>query len=122
MANELTLTLSMSASKGFLVSRSAASLRRDISGDSYAAGVQAIGFAAHEAVVIAAEVATAGFCWFKNLDATNFVQIGVDVGAAFYPLVKLLPGDCAIVPLATTTLYAKADTAAVNLEFCLLER
>jgi hypothetical protein len=38
------------------------------------------------------------------------------VAATFYPLLKLKPGEVAVCRLATTTFYAKANTAAVNLE------
>jgi hypothetical protein len=50
------------------------------------------------------------------------VQLGLDVSGAFYPFAKLLPGQWAWVPLATLSIYAKADTASVDLEYTILER
>lgn len=71
--------------------------------------------AAGTAVTVAALVATAGYAYFRNLDATNFVEIGVQVAGTFYPLIKLLAGEVAVLRLATVTFYARADTGTVNL-------
>ena len=83
--------------------------------------VQEIGFAAHEAITVSGDIGTPGMAFFKNLDTTNFVQIGVLDDAAFAPLAKLLAGEPAQFRLATGTFYAQADTAAVNLDVCILE-
>lgn len=81
-----------------------------------AGGVATIGFAAHEAIVMQ-DVAAAGWARFENLDSTNFVQIGIDVSAAFHPFVKLKAGEFCILRLGTNAPYAKADTAAVQLDY-----
>ena len=122
MANEITLNLSMSVSKGFLTaSRAVQPLRVTMAGTRYSDNGQAIGFAAHEQVVIGADVGTEGYAFFRNLDATNFVQIGVDVSGTFYPFAKLKAGEAAVLRLATGTIYAKADTASVDLAAWVLE-
>lgn len=119
---EIQLTTRLQVAKGYL------KLTRDriqnisMTGTRYSAGVQDIGFAAHEALTIGSDVGTAGWGEFRNLDTTNFVQIGLDVAGTFYPFAKLLPGESFPVPLATKDLYAKADTAAVQLELTVLER
>ena len=70
----------------------------------------------YEAVNVA-DLTNKGFALFTNLDATNFVEVGVEVSAAFYPFLKLLPGESSVVRLSpSVSLFAKADTAAVNLE------
>jgi hypothetical protein len=81
--------------------------------------VQAIGFAAHEALVLG-EVATCRWAYFENKDLTNYVEIGVDVAGAFVPFIRLAPAtfttpSYVIVPLATNAPYAKANTASVDL-------
>ena len=85
-----------------------------------AAGIASIGFAAHEAIVMG-DVSTAGWAYFKNLDSTNFVALGVDVSGTFYPLAKLKAGQYCVVPLGTSAPYAKADTAAVQLHYRIYE-
>ena len=85
-------------------------------------GVQAIGTAAHEAIDLG-DVGTVGLVMFRNLDATNFVQIGIDDGGAFVPIHELLPGESAgPFRLASgVALYAQADTAAVKIDRVILE-
>jgi hypothetical protein len=52
------------------------------------------------------------------------VQVGLVVSATFYPLIQCNVGDPpAQLPLAPgVTLYALAHTAAVNLQYAVLER
>jgi hypothetical protein len=66
-------------------------------------------------------VTTAGWAFFKNLDDTNFVHIGPDA-SGIQNFIKLKAGEaCGPIPLATTTIKAKADTAAVELEYIVYE-
>ena len=121
MADELTVGTSWTYSKnGSTRSLPAESAQWDVSGSGKIENIQNIGFAAHEALILG-EVATPGFAYFKNLDATNYVQIGVDVAAAFVPFVKLLPGQSAQVWLGTTAPYAKANTGAVLLDYMIAD-
>ncbi len=116
MANEGSITLRVSVSTGGLSESIVEAIKFDVSAARVSAGTQTIGIA-HEAVVLGADLGTPGYAYFENLDVTNFVQIGIDVAAAFYPLAKLLPGQLGLFPLATGTFYAKADLAACNLLF-----
>ena len=81
-----------------------------------AAGVATIGFAAHEAIPMG-DVTTAGWAVFKNVSAANYVEIGTDVAAAFVPSLKLKPAEQFAVRLGTNAPYAKANTAAVQLQY-----
>ena len=84
------------------------------------ANVQIVGTTT-EALVLG-DVTTIGYLALTNLDATNFVQIGlatpVDASNAFC---KLLPGESALIPTRQTTIYALADTASVNLDVLAIE-
>lgn len=120
MANEITITANLSAVKGSLSVRKDSTLRVTMAGTASMDNVQNIG-TAYEQIVIPAEIATAGYAWVRNLDTTNYVEIGVVVAATFYPLMVLKAGEMSLVRFATTTFYAKANTAAVNLEICLLQ-
>jgi hypothetical protein len=83
-------------------------------------GVQAIG-TSHEAIGIT-DITNLGYAKFKNLDQTNFVEVGIDVAATFYPFIKLLPGETCVVRLSPAiTLYAQANTLEVKLESMVFE-
>lgn len=84
-------------------------------------GYQNIG-TTHEQIGGLADMTTEGIAVVQNLDSTNFVEIGVEVAAAFYPLVRLKPGEAYGFRLSPgVAVYAKADTAALNLLFECLE-
>lgn len=122
MAQEITLSATLAVKKGNVdVQRSVSSTRFDQAGDHLTWNVQDIGTAAHEALTIGADLATAGYAWFRNLDATNYVEIGVDAAGTFHPLLRLKAGQVAVAPLTTTAVYAKANTASVKLEYWVNE-
>jgi hypothetical protein len=85
---------------------------------------QVIGFAAHEAITINSDIASPGAVRLYNSDPTNFITIGRDSSGTFVPMAELPPNGFPMkfrLP-AGVTLYAKADTAACNLEVCVLPR
>ena len=79
------------------------------------------------ALVVGAGVATLGWALFLNLDATNFVDIGLQVSGTFYPLMRCPPflaGKSPPAQLRITpgiTLYARADTAICTLQYAIIE-
>lgn len=76
----------------------------------------------HEALVLG-DVASCGAAYFVNTDATNYVDVGVDVSGTFYGLIRLMPGDFAFAPrLATNAPYAKANTASVSLDYTIFSQ
>lgn len=122
MANEITAIAGLTAVKSDLrLSIPALSKQFTMSGTYYSAGVQLVG-TTHELLVVSADLVTAGWCWFKNVDPTNFVEVGIDAAGTFHPLLKLLAGEFALCPLTTKSIYARANTAAAKLEFNLIER
>lgn len=123
MANEISVSWQLSAIKGNLSETRAKNFRATLSAASpnMGAGAQSIGFAAHEAVAVG-DVSTLGWAFFQNLDTTNYVELGVDVAATFYPLARLNAGESCVLRLAQgITLYAKANTAAVRLNYAILD-
>lgn len=122
MADEITVSARLQVRKGGItLDKNFQAIRVDMAGDAKTESIQPIGFAAHEVLVLSDGVTTAGYAYFHNLDITNFVQIGIDSGGTFHPLVKLFPGEVALFRLATSSVYAKADTASVNLEYGIVE-
>jgi len=125
MANELAATCALTLANGDLDSMVIPSRTHRITQNTAVptrvGGNQTIGFAAHEALVVT-DLTTLGVAYFRNRDATNFVQIGVDVGATFYPLVRLNAGEGWAFRLSQgITPYAKADTGNVVLQREILD-
>lgn len=81
------------------------------SSKAYITGIQTIG-TTEEALEIG-DVSSAGLIWIRNKDKTNFVQIGL---TASYPI-KLTPGQFCLFPPDSGAIFAKADTADVDVEF-----
>jgi hypothetical protein len=122
MANALNMTCRFRATGTYLDIHRTASTTGDTAGSKWSGEIQAIGFATHEVLDIGSDIATAGWAFLRNQDATNYVEIGLVVTATFYPFAKLMPGEWAIIPLGTLSIYAKANTASVDLEHQVLER
>lgn len=118
MANEIRISISLSFNK------SGASLNRDVSftadvtGDAVTGGIQEVG-TSNEELVQGTDLGTPGWVFVKNLDSTNYVTL-TETDAANY-LIKLLPGEAAIFRCGKTAIYAKADTAACDVEYYIIE-
>lgn len=122
MANEITVTAKLTLDNGdFEQEMSASRIQVTQANLGGIHQVQNIG-TTYEAIALG-DVSTEGYCMFRNLDSTNFVQIGLDAGAALTPVIRVDPGETAG-PFqidAAATLYAEADTAACNVEVMILE-
>ncbi len=117
---DLTYRLQIAFSKGNVeMARVVTTQDVTVAGDYALHDVQAVGFAAAEALRLG-EITTPGFCLFHNTDATNFVEIGYD-DTGFKPTVKVLAGEWALFRLTQAAPQAKADTASVDLEYYMIE-
>ncbi len=123
MSNEITVNASLSATKGNLVISQPFSGSFNLTTSNPAAAGVAISIATTSAGVAIplGSVSTLGWAWLKNLDTTNFLQVGVQVSGTFYPLIKMLPGEVSLFRLGTSTPYARADTAACLMEYTILD-
>lgn len=121
MANEITISSGLQAIKGNAnITINLQTKQADWAGTRFIRNVQAIG-TSYEAITVS-DVSTAGYAYFTNIDATNYVEIGVEVAAAFYPLVRIDAGKTAgPFRLSTLTIFGRANTAAVNLDLTILE-
>lgn len=64
-----------------------------------------------------------GYIYVENIDATNFVMIGlVTPVSASNAFAHLLPGEFCLVPTRQETIYAIADTSACNCVVAAAER
>lgn len=81
--------------------------------------VQTVG-TAEESIVMPGDAAAPGYIILRNMDATNFIEIGVT--STVYNI-KLEPArPVAVFPIDGTTLFAKADTGACVLEKVIIEQ
>jgi hypothetical protein len=73
------------------------------------------------AINVSTEIATLGVALIKNLDETNYIQIGLVVSATFYPFARIKPTEAYPLRLEPgVTYYGKAHTASVKLRFAVL--
>lgn len=121
MANEITVSLRLLSTKvGAKMDFNPGALSVTMSGTRKVESTQDIG-TSHEILSINSDFGTAGYAYFTNVDATNFVELGILDGSTFESFGKLKAGQSAIIPLTTKAVYAKADTATVKLAFGMLE-
>lgn len=121
MANEIKVTTYLKCTNSYFVDNwTPSELSVTQSAIGAAGGVQTIGTSA-EALGVTDLVAV-GYARFRNMDATNFVQIGPYISSTFHPALKLKPGEQAVCRLdPTNPWYAKADTASIKLQYLILE-
>ena len=120
MASEINYNLQLQRLKGYASeSYKSGTLYADQTGSTATGGNQTIGTAA-EALVMG-DVTTSGFSWFRNTDATNFVEIGTGTGTSFAVFIKLKAGEAAVCRLGTNAPTAKANTASINLQYHIMQ-
>ncbi len=120
MADEISLNASLTiTATNFKESYAPGGLSIDLASTAGAGGSQTIGTAYEQ--ITKGDTTDGGVFFFRNVDETNFVEIGIEhSGSTFVAFLKLLPGEYAVGRLSSATIYAKADTAAVNLQYRLL--
>ena len=120
MANELTLSASLAFAKGNAnTGLSKGGLQVTVTGTQYLSNIQSVGFAAEEALVVSE--GTLGYCFMRNNDATNYVEVRPGTGVA--DLIRLNAGEIALFRFAAdvTAPFVQANTAAVELEYIIIE-
>lgn len=120
MSKELKLTLSARLQNGTLKS---AFTPGTVSVDQSAAGeftlVSSVGTSEQD-LTVPADIATLGYAFLQNLDATNYVEYGPKSSGAMVPFGKLKAGEVACVRLDPgITLRWKADTAPVKVQITI---
>jgi hypothetical protein len=121
MANEVAYQFQITLNNGGLKDQySSSSVTADQSTAALVRNVQTISSVSHAALDLGS-LTTPGFAVFQNLDATNYIEIGIDVSGTFYPFMKLNPGDQGMVKLGTTAPYALADTASISLFYIIYD-
>ncbi len=124
MANEITVSGSLSVAKGNLAaeSLSVSTLRANLAGSKIEKSVQSIPTTAGGTAIKLGDLGSVGWFFIKNLDNTNYVEIMNAVsGTAF---LRLLPGEFAVGRFAggVTAPAALANTGAVLIEYEICEQ
>ena len=120
MATELTITISATYNQdGVAFNEIMTQDYQDLTGHGVSRGVTSVATSA-AALELAGVTTPGGVALFKNLDATNYVEIGWD-DSGFVAAVKLLAGQVALVPLVNAP-WAKANTGACLLQYTIFDR
>ncbi|MHA2066617.1 MAG: hypothetical protein ACXABY_19770 [Candidatus Thorarchaeota archaeon] len=116
MGNELIIAMGFSFSKaGVKIQFDTRTVEVDVAGGTAFHHIESVGLTAED--LPTGDITAIGYCWFRNLDTTNFVQLG----AAGKVFMKLKPLEEAIIRLGTEVPQAIADTAPVELEYIMVE-
>jgi hypothetical protein len=119
MASEITITNRLQVTKGNLSLDRFTTINADMAGTHASFIVQNIG-TSYEALEIGSNVASSGYAYVRNNDATNYVEIGRVVSSTFYPAIKLKAGETALFRIGGA-LFGQANTAACDVEITVLE-
>lgn len=119
MANEIFASVQFAARKNGADISASSSFNLTMTGDDMLNQTQVIGTTA-ELVSFGDITGAPGLVIIKNLDATNYVEIGGDSGLTVFKL-KLLPGQYHQFQPSSATMYAKANTADVRIQVIATE-
>lgn len=121
MANEITLNVSMAVVNAKLKASFAPGTLQ-VTQAAVGGHFPIISVGTSDEAIDDGDVGTLGYVAFRNLDSTNYVDIGPDSGGAIVPMIRLEAGDVAIMRVKPgITMRAQANTAAVKLQMFLLE-
>ena len=115
MAGELSLSARLIFDKGGASARMSEGISVDVTGDAFTHEVQEIG-TSEEILAQGTDLGTLGYLMLKNLDSTNYVQVGITGQYS----IRLRAGEIALFR-ADADIYAKANNAAVKLDKMLIE-
>ena len=114
MANEITeqATVSVSKSGGGSLAGSG-TYQADMTGNNVHSETYDVG-TVEEEIDYGVDIGTPGGVMIKNLDATNYVQIGLTTGVY---VIRLMKGQsCLFRPDSGTSLFVKANSATVRIQ------
>lgn len=119
MADEITVSLRMRVNNGFLIHEESTSNQLvSMTGLVASGGVQNIG--TNPEAIVVNDVATAGYAFFRNTGPTNYIDLGTGTGTSFVAFSRLKAGESGCIRLGTNAPTARANVAAVNLQYYIL--
>lgn len=118
MADEITLTMRMLVSKGNLVHKEEPGIQSiTLNGANGTGGIQNIGTSAE--LITMGDTGTAGWAFMRNTDTTNYVDLGTST-TSFVAFARLKAGEACMFRLGTNAPAARANVAAINLQYFIL--
>jgi hypothetical protein len=120
MANELTLTGSLSFTKGRIaaVGMLKSGLQATVAGTAgYVRKTQSVGTSA--AALDVGDITTPGFVFIQNNDVTNYVEVLDSVSGV--ACIRILANEFALFRFTTAAPAVKAHTAACIIEYIVLD-
>ena len=115
MSNEISISASLTFSKGGASVSRSEGIQVSVTGDAFSHEVMSIPTSA-TLLVEGGDLGTAGYVLIKNLDATNYVTVGLSGQYS----IKLKAGEIALFR-AAAPIYALANTATVLVEYLIVE-
>lgn len=118
MANEFTRSAAFSVSKGgAAISTGTLSKTSDMAGTYMGTTTQSVGTSNEALSFNTTDITGDVHITIKNLDSANYVEIFKDSGNS-HLLSKLAAGEfCQLAGVPSATLYGRANTAAVSIQF-----
>lgn len=118
MASEITISALLSFLKGGRKAELGdVAFQVTMTGTDYVHATQSIATSA--TAISIGSITTCGWIAIRNKDATNYITIRAGSGGA--DVIKIKPGETQVFRLATNTPYAVANSAAVEIEYLLIE-
>jgi hypothetical protein len=114
--NAITISGSLKYAANKATGSLSTSFSADQTGDFYEQGIQTVGTS--EEQLEQGDIVTIGYVAVRNMDETNYVEIGPD--GTSWP-VKLKPLQGCVMPWNDTEIHAKANTASCKVEYLLIE-
>ena len=118
MANELTLNLSVSFSKGLASAFKGINQFVDVAGSNYVTGTLAT--STSDATIDDGDIGTLGWVVLLNLSTTASENILVGDDGTNYPVI-MEPGEPAIFRCNGGTVHVKSSTGTPSVEYLLIE-
>jgi hypothetical protein len=121
MANEISISLSVTVNKNGAKFTRQESFLDDMAGDAWITGVQQV---TTDDLITHEDIATYGWVYLKNLDTgTDYVDFSHDASAAADDLIcRLYAGEsCLFKTSGITALHAKSSSGTQAVEYAIIE-
>jgi hypothetical protein len=113
MSQEIAVAASISITKEGITVSAAGNKLADMAGGEMISNIQLISQSVVEVIGLG-DISTVGYIYVKNLDLANFIELATD-DQMVHKFAKILAGDVTLIKSSSSTIYAKADTAAVRI-------
>ena len=120
MANEASVSLSLSWANGNRSASMSAQFNVDVTETKIAQGIIEVGTSAEQLDL--GDITTPYLAMFRNHDTTNYIEVGDWNAASPIYTARLKAGHAGFIPLtlASTDVAVKANTAACELQYLVL--